>query len=215
MIPYSLGMAATVRVGQTLGAGQPRAARFAAGVAMASALAYACLSASSMLWLRESIAALYTHDAAVISLAASLMVYALFRFRCHPGHCSRLPAAIQVPRQAMPALPCSPTGISTLVSYSLWNNHWVCCPSRPAQSLAGLMVETDLCHTCVLSIPSFPLAADGSNPDANPGLTECSASADTHPTSILGPHQFLGDHYLWVSLASHMPAAETDSLTAV
>jgi len=56
MIPYSLGMAATVRVGQMLGRGQPREARFAAGVSMATALGYACLSASLMLLLRGQIA---------------------------------------------------------------------------------------------------------------------------------------------------------------
>lgn len=81
MIPYSIGMAATVRVGQALGRGQPREARFAAGVSMGTALAYACLSASGMLLLREEIAQIYTPAPEVIALAASLIVYAaLFQF---------------------------------------------------------------------------------------------------------------------------------------
>ncbi|MNE10921.1 Multidrug resistance protein NorM [compost metagenome] len=81
MIPYSLGMAATVRVGQMLGRGDPRQARFAAGVSMAAALGYACLSASLMLLLREQIAQIYTADPAVIALASGLIVYAaLFQF---------------------------------------------------------------------------------------------------------------------------------------
>ncbi|TBV01540.1 MATE family efflux transporter [Phytopseudomonas dryadis] len=81
MIPYSIGMAATVRVGQALGRGQPREARFAAGVSMGTALAYACLSASGMLLLREQIAQIYTPAPEVIALAASLIVYAaLFQF---------------------------------------------------------------------------------------------------------------------------------------
>jgi MATE family multidrug resistance protein len=46
-------MAVTVRVGQALGRQEPREARFAAGVGMGTALAYACLSASMMLLLRE------------------------------------------------------------------------------------------------------------------------------------------------------------------
>ena len=81
MIPYSLGMAATVRVGQALGRGEPREARFAAGVSMGVALAYACLSASLMLLLREQIAQIYTPDRAVIAVATTLIVYsALFQF---------------------------------------------------------------------------------------------------------------------------------------
>ena len=81
MIPYSIGMAATVRVGQNLGRGAPRDARFAAGVSMATALAYACLSASLMLLFREPIATIYTAEPEIIALAASLIGYAaLFQF---------------------------------------------------------------------------------------------------------------------------------------
>ena len=79
MIPYSLGMAVTVRVGHNLGAGLR--ARAAAGVGMAAALGYACVSASLMLLLRERIAAMYSPDPAVIAIAASLIVFsALFQF---------------------------------------------------------------------------------------------------------------------------------------
>lgn len=81
MIPYALGMAVTVRVGQALGRGQPREARFAAGVGMGVALAYACLSASAMLLTREHIARLYTPDSSVIVIATGLIIYsALFQF---------------------------------------------------------------------------------------------------------------------------------------
>jgi len=81
MIPYSLGMAVTVRVGQALGREEPREARFAAGVGMGTALAYACISASMMLLLREPIASIYTADPTVIHIAAMLIVYsALFQF---------------------------------------------------------------------------------------------------------------------------------------
>ena len=81
MIPYALGMAVTVRVGQALGRGEPRQARYAAGVGMLVALAYACLSASSMLLSREYIARMYTNDLAVIAVASSLIIFsALFQF---------------------------------------------------------------------------------------------------------------------------------------
>lgn len=81
MIPFSLGMAVTVRVGQALGRNAPREARFTAGVGMATALAYACFSASLMMLLREHIATIYTADPVVIKMAASLIVFsALFQF---------------------------------------------------------------------------------------------------------------------------------------
>lgn len=81
MIPYALGMAVTVRVGQALGRGEPREARFAAGVGMGVALAYACVSASAMLLTREHIARLYTPDSTVIAIATGLIIYsALFQF---------------------------------------------------------------------------------------------------------------------------------------
>ena len=73
MIPYSLAMAATVRVGQSLGRSAPRDARFAAGVAMGTALTYACLSSSLVMLLREPIAPLDVARCAVfIASNASL-----------------------------------------------------------------------------------------------------------------------------------------------
>lgn len=81
MIPYSLGMAVTVRVGQALGAGAPQQARFAALVGLAAALAFACFSASLILLMREPIASIYTPDTTVIQIAAMLIVYAaLYQF---------------------------------------------------------------------------------------------------------------------------------------
>lgn len=81
MIPYSLGMAVTVRVGHALGADLPREARFVAGVGMGTALCYACLSSSAMLLMRDSIASIYTRDTAVIVVAGSLLIYsAIFQF---------------------------------------------------------------------------------------------------------------------------------------
>lgn len=81
MIPYALGMAVTVRVGQALGRGEPRQARYAAGVGMLVALAYACVSASAMFLSREYIARVYTNDMAVIAVASSLIIFAaLFQF---------------------------------------------------------------------------------------------------------------------------------------
>ena len=81
MIPYSIGMAATVRVGQALGRGAPREARFAAGVSIVTALAYACLSATGMLLMLEPIARIYSSAPEVIEVAVALIIYAaLFQF---------------------------------------------------------------------------------------------------------------------------------------
>lgn len=81
MIPYSIGMAATVRVGQALGRGDPREARFAAGVSIVTALAYACVSATCMLLMLEPIARIYSSAPEVIEVAVALIVYAaLFQF---------------------------------------------------------------------------------------------------------------------------------------
>ena len=77
---YSHGLAEEI-VGQALGRQEPREARFAAGVSMAAALGYACISASLMFVLREQIAQIYTPDKTVIAVAATLIVYAaLFQF---------------------------------------------------------------------------------------------------------------------------------------
>ncbi|WP_312442631.1 MULTISPECIES: MATE family efflux transporter [Stutzerimonas] len=81
MIPLSLGMAVTVRIGQELGRNAPRDARFVAGVGTGAALVYACFSASAMLLFSEQIARIYTPDPAVVAVAASLFLYAaLFQF---------------------------------------------------------------------------------------------------------------------------------------
>ncbi|MEQ6289425.1 MATE family efflux transporter [Vogesella sp. GCM10023246] len=78
MIPQSIGTAATIRVGQSVGAGDYRQARLVCGVSLALGLALACLT---MLWVlldRHSIMQLYTADPAVIALGGTLMLFAAF-----------------------------------------------------------------------------------------------------------------------------------------
>ena len=76
MAPMSLGVAMLTRVGQALGAGEPRTARFRAWVGVAMALAVALVSAILMALLNTQIAAAYTSDAAVAAVAAQLLLYA-------------------------------------------------------------------------------------------------------------------------------------------
>jgi MATE family multidrug resistance protein len=142
MIPYSLGMAATVRVGQALGRGEPREARFAAGVSMAAALGYACLSASLMLLLREQIAQIYTPDRAVILVATTLLVYsALFQF----SDAIQVTAAgalrgYQDTRVTMILTLFAYWGIGLPVGYILGLTDWFGEPSGPSGLWQGLVV---------------------------------------------------------------------------
>lgn len=141
MIPYSLGMAVTVRVGQALGRGQPREARFAAGVGMGTALAYACLSASVILLLREPIASIYTPDAEVIAIAAALIVYsALFQF----SDAIQVTAAgalrgYQDTRVTMLLTLFAYWGIGLPVGYVLGLTDWLGAPSGPHGLWQGLI----------------------------------------------------------------------------
>lgn len=153
MIPYSLGMAATVRVGQALGRREPREARFAAGVAMATALAYACLSASGMLWLRTDIAEIYTPDLAVIGVASSLLIYsAFFQF----SDAIQVTAAgalrgYQDTRVTMLITLLAYWGIGLPVGYSLGLTDWLGEPSGPRGLWQGLVVGLS-CAALLLGI---------------------------------------------------------------
>ncbi|SDN69001.1 MATE family efflux transporter [Pseudomonas jinjuensis] len=142
MIPYSLAMAITVRVGQNLGAGAPRNARFVAGVGMCTALGYACLSASGILLFREQIASLYTADPQVIALAASLMVFsALFQFS--DGLQVTAAGALrgyQDTRATMLMTLFAYWGIGLPVGYSLGLAHWLHEPTGPRGLWQGLIV---------------------------------------------------------------------------
>ena len=142
MIPYALGMAVTVRVGQFLGRGAPRDARFAAGVGIATALAYACLSASFMLWLRADLARIYTPDPQVIAMAAGLIVYsALFQF----SDAIQVTAAgalrgYQDTRATMLLTLFAYWGIGLPVGYVLGLTDWLGEPSGPRGLWQGLIV---------------------------------------------------------------------------
>ncbi len=81
MVPLSLGTAVLTRVGQSLGAGDPQAARFRAWVGMGAALLFAAVSALGMAIFRQQIAAAYTSDAVVAEATTHLLLLAaLFQF---------------------------------------------------------------------------------------------------------------------------------------
>jgi MATE family multidrug resistance protein len=76
MVPLSLGTALLTRVGQSLGAGDPRSARFRAWVGVAVSLVLAVVSALGIAIFRNPIASAYTTDAAVVEVAAQLLFLA-------------------------------------------------------------------------------------------------------------------------------------------
>ena len=81
MIPFGVAEATTVRVGHAVGRGDRAGIRHAAFAGMALVLVTQALSALLLLLGNHVIVGLYTRDAAVATLAASLLLYAaLFQF---------------------------------------------------------------------------------------------------------------------------------------
>lgn len=76
MVPMGVAEATTVRVGHAVGAGDPRRMWYAAGAGYAIVLGTQLCSGLLLLFGNEAIAALYTGDAAVAALAATLLLYA-------------------------------------------------------------------------------------------------------------------------------------------
>ena len=75
MFPMALGMAATIRVGFNIGAGQPVVARQAAAIALGATVCFAVTSATFVVIFRHFIAGLFTNDPGVVALAAQLMLF--------------------------------------------------------------------------------------------------------------------------------------------
>lgn len=76
MIPLSVHSATTIHVGHALGAGRFPAGRFAGFVGIALCGGFMACSALAIVFFGEHIAALYTHDAAVRTVAAGLLLMA-------------------------------------------------------------------------------------------------------------------------------------------
>ncbi len=153
MIPYALAMAVTVRVGHALGAGDPRQARFVAGVGILTALAFACVAAVLMFQLRTEIAGIYSRDSAVIGVASSLIVFAaLYQF----SDAVQVTAAgalrgYQDTRVTMVMTLFAYWGIGLPVGYALGLSHWFGEPSGPKGLWQGLIVGLT-CAAVMLSI---------------------------------------------------------------
>lgn len=77
MLPMGLSAAATIRVGQALGAGDPHAARLSAWSAIALGLIVAAAMIPLIVFGRDALVSLYSPDPAVRQIASTLMLLAL------------------------------------------------------------------------------------------------------------------------------------------
>ena len=81
MLPMSLGMAATILVGQRLGEGSPAKAKLVSYSALMVGLSLTVITALITVVLREQIAMIFVKDANVIAMAGSLLILAaLYQF---------------------------------------------------------------------------------------------------------------------------------------
>ncbi len=81
MVPLSMSMGITIRVGQALGAGDPQAARFSGYAGIVATLLTATLMAIGMWVFADGLTSLYTQNAEVKVLAAQLLIFAaLFQY---------------------------------------------------------------------------------------------------------------------------------------
>ncbi|WP_374289869.1 MATE family efflux transporter [Desulfovibrio desulfuricans] len=75
MVPLSISMTATIRVGRCLGARQGERAKLVARTALTLSVIFALLIATLTVLCRKGIVAIYTEDAAVAALAGQLLLY--------------------------------------------------------------------------------------------------------------------------------------------
>jgi len=78
MVPQSVSTALSVRVGQNIGAGNPRGARFVSAVGLSVGFAAALLIALLVLLLRTPIMQMYSTDPQVVAIGATLLIFAAF-----------------------------------------------------------------------------------------------------------------------------------------
>ncbi|UOO77834.1 MATE family efflux transporter [Neisseria sp. Dent CA1/247] len=76
MIPQSIGSAGTVRVGYTIGRREYTRARYISGVSLVLGVVMAVFTALLLVFLRYPLAGMYTDDAAVLAIAATVLLFA-------------------------------------------------------------------------------------------------------------------------------------------
>ncbi len=81
MVPLSIAMALTIRIGQQLGAGNTQGARFSASTGVMITLCCSIFSSGCMMLFSKQVAAIYTQETEIILIAAELIaIAAIFQF---------------------------------------------------------------------------------------------------------------------------------------
>lgn len=81
MVPLSISMALTIRIGHRLGASEETEARFSAATGVMITIGFAAISATSMVLFAPQIASLYTDSQEIVDIAVSLIgIAAIFQF---------------------------------------------------------------------------------------------------------------------------------------
>lgn len=76
MIPQSIGIASTARVGVNLGQNNFVKARYSTGVAISFGMMMACLTALLIVLARHQLASIYTNEREILALASSILLFA-------------------------------------------------------------------------------------------------------------------------------------------
>ncbi len=153
MVPFSISVATTVRVGQHLGAGREHQARFAALQALKLCLVIPLLALAILVFGGPTIASWYTLDTAVSSLAASLLLLAaLYQFSDALQACSL--GALRGYRDTR--IPFYLTlfaywGVAVPVGYSLTYGHLGLEPRGVSGMWMGLIIGLTLAAVLLLS----------------------------------------------------------------
>ncbi|MDY6918788.1 MAG: MATE family efflux transporter [Pseudomonadota bacterium] len=142
MVPLSLSLALTVRVGTHVGRDQPQALRHAVLAGLAIILVTALVNSALMAWLRHPIAAIYTDDPVVIELAAGLLLFAaLFQLSdCLQVGANGVLRGMKDTRWPMLITVLAYWGLGLPVGYLLGLTHWLGPPLAARGFWIGLLV---------------------------------------------------------------------------
>ena len=141
MVPMSLSMGLTIRVGKSLGAGKTAQAAYSSYAGIVTTLVSATVSAAVMLFLPGVVTSIYTQNTEVAILAAQLLVYAaLFQYadgiQIAANGALRGYKDTRVP-MAMVLFAC--WGVALPLGYILGLTDWIVAPMGPHGLWIGLV----------------------------------------------------------------------------
>lgn len=153
VVPLSMSIGVTIRVGQALGSGKPEQAAFTGFSGIATTLLTAACSASIMLLFPEKVAAIYTKDPAVSILAAELLFFAaLFQFADGVQVASNgALRGYKDSRVPMVLILIACWGIALPFGYTLGMTDYITEPMGPHGLWIGLVTAMTLCAVMLIT----------------------------------------------------------------